>query len=167
MTARTGPSRRPPFKTMRPNLLSGLVCLLGIFFCGCGGLRPVDKEPIPPTESELLGTWVGLTEDDLCSFRISLRAGGLGLCAYACGQSPRLLAVEKWGMQGPGIEVSLAPIDADPNCVTNISGRAYATIMKVIVFGKGWRRELALRREDDLERQAAMLKSRMERFEGR
>jgi hypothetical protein len=102
-----------------------------------------------------------VTEDQLCFFRVSLQPGGRGLCAYAWGDGPTLLAIENWQMRGNCIEMSVGPIDVDPNGVTSISGFANGTILTPTVFGRGWHRQLLLRRESELERVAASLKNRM------
>jgi len=129
---------------------------------GCQTTRVADKKPLPPNDSDLLGVWAGLAEDGLNYFRIELQPGGAGLCAYVyLHEEAKLLAVHKWSIQSSRIEITLSPIDNDRNQITKIIGIAHATVMKLTVFGKGWQCPLVIRREDDMDQRANLVKKRM------
>lgn len=151
-------------KTLRFTIASQLTCLLVLLLCGCQTPPVAGKKPMPVSDADLLGTWVGLTEDDLDYFRIDLRPGGKGLCAYVYAHNEaRLSTVTNWGTRDGKIQIAVSPIDDDPNQVTKLTGSAYMTMMELTVVGKGWQRRLVLRREDDMERKSNLLKTRMNR----
>jgi len=138
----------------------GLVSAL--LWTGCTAPRTSEKKPLPVTAPELAGTWVGLTEDGIYYFRIELEAHGKGRCAYVYHHDKAtLLAIDEWSTEAGKIKVRPSPIDPDPNQIASISGSAHASIIDASVLGKGWRRNLVLRREDDLELRARLAKDRM------
>jgi hypothetical protein len=71
--------------------------------------------------------------------------------------------VSGWQTKNGHIIIPLAASASGSNGITNIAGRAYATIMNLTAYGKGWRTKLILRPEQALERSAAMLKKAMEK----
>ena len=140
-----------------------MACLFVVVFCGCQTSVVADKKPLPVTDADMLGTWVGLTEDALDYFRIDLQPGGKGLCAYVyVHNEARLLAVDKWSTQAGRIQIAVTPVDDDRNQITKMTGTAHSTVMELTVFGKDWQRRLVMRREEDMEQRANLVRNRME-----
>ena len=152
-------------KILRPMGFCQLLCVLAVLGYGCQTSPRASKKPTPVTDADILGTWVGLTEDGLDYFRLDLRPGGEGLCAYAyVHNKARLLEVASWSTQAGKILIGLRPVDNDPNGVTKMEGTAHTTVMDLKVVGQGWQRGLVMRREEDLERRVDLVKTRMERY---
>lgn len=150
-------------QAMSAKLSCYVACLLAVLAAGCQSTSVAEKKPRPVTDSDLIGNWVGLTEDGIYYFRIDLQRSSKGRCAYAyVHDDARLLAVNNWSTEAGRIQMAVLPIDPDQNSIEQISGTAHASIMELSVTGKGWQRRLVLRREDDMERRAGLVKNRME-----
>jgi hypothetical protein len=138
-----------------------VLSLIGMSLCGCGALPPIPKKPVPAEASQLVGAWVGHTEDSLFWFRVELRPDGRGLCGYIEYENPKVQTVSGWQTKDGHISIPL--VANGSNDITKVTGRAHATIMNLTVHGKGWRDNLILRPERTVEGKAKALKTAMEK----
>lgn len=115
------------------------------------------------TDDDLLGAWVGLTSDELCYYRLVFDQSGEGTCCFVfLYEAPKLYRITERKLTGRKITISVAPVDDDAYPIMIEGETVGHRKLELIVRGDGWSRPLTLRREDDLEKRASLVKTRMQ-----
>lgn len=109
------------------------------------------KKMRPLTHAEVSQVWVGISEDELYIFRLSLAPNGEGFGAYSfTDDSPRIFRVSAWKYEPPSIRVTMEPVDRSPLVASQLNGEIIGMRMHLTMSGKGWSRSLTFRCEEDL-----------------
>ena len=118
-----------------------------------------------PTVSDLASSWVGWA-DSLHYLRIQLSTNGTGLCCLYWNGSPPasyLHRITRWDIRGYNLSLTLDPIDSAAWKIL-LSGKATPGRLTLqISDGRvlGWRGNVILRREEEIEDAARTAKQRM------
>lgn len=129
-----------------------------------GSPAGASKKMRPLTQAEVSQAWVGISEDELYIFRISLSAEGGGGGAYAFADSdPRPFRISSWKYKPPSILITMEPVDRSPLVADRLVGEISGIRMNLVMSGKGWSRSLTFRREDVLLRRWSRIKEAMPR----
>lgn len=122
-------------------------------------------KPIPPrTREEVAQVWIGLTEDRLSLFRISLLLDGKGTVGFAyLDGRPEIQRISSWIYEGRHLRIASK---ASAGAVTGdleLEGDVLGSSMELVVSEPGWKGRLYLRPEADLERRWNLLRAAMSR----
>jgi len=111
------------------------------------------KRAKPPEPADLIGVWIGFTEDELGFYRLDLRPDFTGYCAFVAPpdtilhvQGVRTYRVKSWRLNGWALETDLVPLGA--KAAIFLRGRYDGFALQLNVGGMGsWQRKLVLRPE--------------------
>lgn len=139
------------------------VLSLALLFLASPKAIPSEKKIPPHTLRELAQTWIGISEDESCSFRLSLHEDGKGSGAYVyLDGEPHVFEIKAWNFDlKKHIELSVPP---EPHTDLE-SGRMQGTVigfrMELTLSGKGWEERISLRPEAPLKEKWDKLVSAM------
>jgi len=140
-------------KHLRPSGLAGSIPLavsLAIVLLGATYVE-ASKKMQPLTHEEVSHVWIGLSEDELYMFRLSLAPDGKGFGAYSfLDDEPHIFRVSAWKYLPSSIQILIEPSDQWPLITNSLNGKVVGVRMQLKMSGKGWSRSLSLRREEDL-----------------
>lgn len=129
------------------------------------------KKANPPTVDEVIGEWLGYTEDELQFYRLDLRPDFTGYCASVYlpdtslrGDGVRLYRIERWELKERQLTFRLSAVDAWAEVIT-LKGTATGHLMNLEVGGAGWKRKLLLRPEANFTTPYRETKERVERVQ--
>ena len=118
---------------------------------GVTDLCQASKKIRTPTRDELLGTWVGLSEDERYVFRFTLTSNGEGRGAYSfLEEDPRVFRITSWAYEPPTLTIIAEPAMGTQLTFERLRGTVIGFAMQLTMSGEGWKRSLTLRREEDL-----------------
>jgi hypothetical protein len=131
----------------------------------CGGLllfssfaHASPKAARPPKAADLVGVWIGFTEDELDFYRLDLRQDLTGYCASVSPPDTVLheqgidtYRVNSWRLNGWALDIKLAPLGAKAEAIF-LRGRYDGFTLQLEVGGTDgtWKRNLVLRPESRL-----------------
>ncbi len=126
------------------------------------------KKANPPTVEDVVGVWLGYTEDELQFYRLDLRPDFTGYCASAYlpdttlhDDGVRLSRIERWELKERQLTFRLSTVDAGAEVIT-LKGTATGHLMNLEVGGVGWKRKLLLRPEANVTTPYRETKERVE-----
>ncbi len=103
------------------------------------------------SREEVATTWIGLSEDELYMFRITLEKSGGGVVAYGfLDENPVVLNVRSWSYDpqaNPHIVIRLSP---EPSGIVQLTGDVIGTRLELQVAKADWKRRVFLRQESTL-----------------
>lgn len=124
------------------------------------------KRMQPLTRAAVASAWVGISEDELYIFRLSLAADGGGSGAYSfVDEPPRVFRISAWKYEPPSIRIKIESVDQSPLVAEQLEGKIVGVRMNLRMAGSGWSRSLMFRREEVLVGRWARVKDAMSRFE--
>lgn len=111
---------------------------------------------------DLVGTWIGLTSDELQMVRVTLDPDGTGWIGFSfLDNAPCILRLRSWvfdkGKVALGLDKSSARCPVDREFHGEVSGNALLVTMR----GSGWSRSASLRREEKLAERWLRIKAEM------
>lgn len=124
----------------------------------------------PPSRSDVSGVWIGLIEDAWNTvIRMELKSDGSGVLACTDGtRNARVYEIQEWRVDKWDMRIALDQIESRADTVAiSISGRiesndALSLSIAIQRYESSWERStVRMRRESDLERDWAALKTRM------
>lgn len=124
-----------------------------LFVVALLAITPADasKRMRPLTHAEMAEVWVGISEDELYIFRLSLAADGGGSGAYIfVDESPRTFRISAWKYEPPYIRINVEPLEGSSLVADRLEGKVIGVRMNLRMAGKGWSRSLTFRREEVL-----------------
>lgn len=140
-------------KHLRPTGLVGSFALLVSLTIVVFGATYIEasKKMRPLTHAEVSHVWIGLSEDELYMFRLSLAPDGKGFGAYSfLDDEPHIFRVSSWKYLPSAIQILIEPVGQSPLIASSLNGEIVGARMHLRMSGKGWSRSLSLRREEDL-----------------
>jgi hypothetical protein len=127
-----------------------LPLLLAAIICRISNVEASDKR-MRIQRDDVVGTWIGLTSDEMQMIRLSLEHDGTGLIGFSyLNDEPCVFHLAAWTFDKGKITLKLdgspakCPLDREFHCV--VSGNALDLTMQ----GSGWKRSASLRREESL-----------------
>jgi hypothetical protein len=116
------------------------------------------KRPTPPKPADLVGVWVGFTEDELGFYRLDLRPDFTGYCASVSPpntilheQGVNTYRVNSWRLSGWALETKLVPVGTKPESIfLRGSYDRFTLQLKVGGIDGSWKRKLVLRPESSI-----------------
>lgn len=141
--------------------------LVGSF--GCASLSEVHRKSNPTPRESMVGTWIGLTEDEAYFYRLTLEEDGTGVCGTYFFYAGKISFYRiRWtylvGKHAYGdlkVEVENDAPEHRGDLVT-LSGKASHWRLLLTAHGKRWSRELLLWNEATFERAREELEQRIE-----
>lgn len=123
------------------------------------------KKMRPLTHAEVSRIWIGISEDELYIFRLSLASGGGGFGAYSfLDDEPHTFRISSWKYDPPSIHITIEPVGQSTLVTGHLSGNVSGVGMHLRMSGKGWSRSLSFRREEDLVGRWSRIKEAMARL---
>lgn len=121
----------------------------------------VDKR-VPIHRENVVGTWIGLTADELQMIRLTLEPGGDGLIGFSfMAEEPCVFPLASWTFDRGEIALHL---DRSPGrCPRDreFHGVVRGNALELTVRGSGWKRTASLRKEEALADRWRRLKAAM------
>ena len=116
------------------------------------GVSPVGKKIPPHTRKDICQTWVGISEDESCLFRMSFQEDGRGKGAYVyLNDEPRAFEIESWNFDmKKRIELNIPPVPSTDLEYGRMEGSVIGFRMELTLFGKAWKEKINLRPEAPL-----------------
>ena len=118
-----------------------LAAMLLVFVSGASGAT---KKAPPVPEEKIIGVWIGFDQYRSEFTRLDLHADSTGYCVQVLGTGVRVYRIEKWEVEGFDLRVVLTPLTPEAFKGLRIKSRAGAASMKLQISGSGWKRELTL-----------------------
>lgn len=112
--------------------------------------------------SDIVGTWIGLTTDELQMVRLMLAPDGKGtLGSSFLAEEPCVVRIASWTFDKG--EITLVFDDSPARCPREpeLHGVARGSALELILRGAGWKRMASLRKEDGLANRWQRLKAAM------
>jgi hypothetical protein len=135
--------------------LKAVICLFSGFLLLSTAPSASSKRPRKPQPADLIGVWIGITEDELNFYRLDLRPDLTGYCASAFlpdavlhEQAVHTYRVNSWHLNGWALDIKLAPLDVKAENIF-LRGRYDGFTLQLKVGGTdgSWERKLVLRPE--------------------
>lgn len=140
-------------------ILAGALTL-AIF--GCSTVAP--KKARLLTHGEVARVWIGVSEDELCLLRLSLKADNTGLGAYSfLDKEQHAFRIPSWKFEAARLHIAVEPTDQNHWRIGPLRGSIVGDAMQLTMAGEGWSRSFTLRREEELARRWNKLRDFMER----
>lgn len=136
-------------------LVKAVSILGGSFLLLSPALSGAAKQARPPKAADLVGVWVGFTEDELDFYRLDLRRDLTGYCASVSPPDTILhehgvdtYRITSWRLSGWALDFQLVPLSAKAEGIF-LRGRYDAFTLQLEVGGtdSSWKRNLVLRPE--------------------
>lgn len=98
---------------------------------------------------DLVGTWVGLTTDELQMIRVTLEPQGKGIIGVSfLDEQPCVFRLASWLFDGGKLAFNFDRSSA--TCVQKIQGLTRGSALELTLSGADWKRTASLRREEKL-----------------
>ena len=150
-------------KQRAPGHRSAGVALLG-FALLVSGTAQGRKVVGPPSRESVADVWVGLSEDELYLFRVALSADGTGTIGFVfAGGDAVVYSISGWRYSKGNIEIDTDFASEERDWDGPLLGSVNDRAMTLKMSGKGWSRQLSLRREARLESAWVALRQAMTR----
>jgi len=135
--------------------------MLAISIFACAGLEGAEKK-VRIESRDMVGTWVGLTADELQMIRLVLSADGQGLIGFSeLAEEPCVFRVSFWTLKNGQVDLNLGQSTGCPRD-RKFSGMIKGIALEITVQGGGWKRIASLRKEDALLERWKKLRVTME-----
>ena len=124
-------------------------------------LRGVDKR-VPIRQGDVVGTWIGLTTDELQMIRMTLGSDGRGIVGFSfLDHQPCVFRISSWTFNGGDIAIALG--DSLTGCPRDreLRGIVKGNALELTLRGSGWKRNASLRKEEGLADRWRKLKAAM------
>jgi hypothetical protein len=148
----------------KTNLMKNLMLFLLIFTLvtsSVSSTEAADKR-VRIQRNDLVGTWIGLTSDELQMVRLTLNPDGAGSLGYSyLEKDPCIYRVASWVFKQGNIELKLGHLGMSCALDREFRGVVSGNALELTIQGKGWKRSASLRREENLEDRWRMLKNAM------
>ena len=143
----------------------GLLCVVALALALPNTWPTVHAKPIPPTSQEdLAQVWIGLTEDELKIFRITLDSTGGGIVGFVyLDNEPEIHEIASWTNKGQRLKLRTNPPPGSASGPLELEGTALGSAIELVVRTPGWKRRLSLRPEAELEQRWNRLRAAMKR----
>jgi len=116
----------------------------------------------PLSHDAVAQAWIGLSEDEVCAFRLVLSPNGTGRGAYVfADQAAHLFQLVSWTYDPKRIAMVVSPTDSADRGIKTLKGTIVGIAMELTVAGDGWSRKVRLRPESDLQTKWEKLKDAM------
>lgn len=140
-----------------------LVIMFAIIFCLTLSIEGSEKR-VRINREDVVGTWIGLTSDELHIIRLTLDAEGVGWLGLSfLDEAPCTVALTSWTFDKGKIALKLDAPAASCHLNRELRGVVSGRGLIITVQGIGWNRSASLRREEKLSERWMELKAAMTR----
>jgi hypothetical protein len=141
-----------------------LAVALSLAILGCATATP--KKGRLLTYEEVARVWIGVSEDELCLLRLSLKPDSTGLGAYSfLDKEQHVFGIPSWTYEAARLHIAVEPTDQTHWRLEPLRGSVVGDAMQLTMTGEGWNRTFTLRREEELVRRWNKLRDSMDRAE--
>jgi hypothetical protein len=128
------------------------IVIVGAVLTGCVSVASPSKESRLPKTEDLIGTWVGITDNNLYSVGLQLGPSGRGKFAVTfLEQSPRVASVQSWSLSKRELKTVLSNETASKER-TRIHGVVRGDMIWLVIEREDWTEKVILRKAPTLER---------------
>mgnify|MGYP001148770325 CR=1 FL=1 len=124
----------------------------------------IDKRPRPKTAADIVGSWVGVGESMVFTYRLDLRPDGTGLFGWQLTDTqPNVHRITVWRLDGRKLRFLVSPTEPSAEQVS-LEGFVLPTRIKLSVFGinNRWKADVEMWNEEKVLRRFQCLKNAME-----
>jgi hypothetical protein len=145
--------------TPRRGLIISLIAFIILFTASVKGYTKRTKI----LREHLVGTWIGLTEDELQMIRLILSSDGKGVIGFSfLDERPCVFRVTSWVYDKGTIDIDLEESTARCPIDRGFEGVARGSAIELTVKGQQWKRKASLRREEELIKRLNRIEAEME-----
>lgn len=138
-----------------------LLLTLSLVFFWVLGTEGVEKQALIQS-SDIVGTWVGLTSDELQLVRLTLDPDETGLLGYSyLDKEPCILQIVSWAFEKGNVSVKLEGHGVNCSLDREFQGVVRGNSLEFAILGEGWKRSASLRGEENFEIRWRRLKAAM------
>ncbi len=127
----------------------------------------IDKRPRPKTASDIVGSWVGMSEAGVYTYRLVLHQDGTGLFGMQfVDAQPSVYKVLSWKLEGKKLMFLLSPAEPSAEAIS-LKGSVRPTRIGLIIIGidNNWKHAVEMWNEERVLRRIQSIKSAMENLE--
>jgi hypothetical protein len=146
---------RADVKPYPGQIVKAVSCLCGSLLLLSFGLSAAPTKARPPKPADVVGVWIGFTEDELDFYRLDLRRDFTGYCASVSPpdtvlheQGVDTYRINSWWLNGWALDIKLVPLGTKAEAIF-LRGRYDGFTLQLEVGGTdgSWKRRLVLRPE--------------------
>ena len=133
--------------------------LIALTALSCWNATP--KQMRTPDLSDLSGVWLGISEDEIYSFRMRLASDGSGdLASLFLDDVVKVVPISSWRLQDRQLTVVISTSETNV-LVDRLRGQARTSGLSLVAEGQRWKRRVEFRRESDVQLRLMKLSSAM------
>jgi hypothetical protein len=112
---------------------------------------------------DMVGTWIGLTTDELQMIRLVLPPDGQGVIGFSeLAEAPCVFRISLWTLRNGQVDLNLGRSLGGCPQDRKFSGVIKGASLEITVQGDGWKRSASLRKEENLFERWKRLRVTME-----
>lgn len=120
------------------------------------------RKRVPIQRDDVVGTWVGLTTDELEMIRLTLGPRGDGKLGFSfMDEEPCVVGRISWIFDRGKVELNLDKSSGECQRDREFRAVATGTILQLTIQGHGWRRRASLRKEESIVERWKSLRAAM------
>jgi hypothetical protein len=129
---------------------------------GLVGCTRTVKKPVPPPSRAIVGSWIGISDGDVYTYRLKLDKDGTGLLAYQfTDQSPSVYRISEWHLERRKLTVKVVPTPSSREPIL-IEGTVSGNRILLHITGSNWKTRIEMWNEKKILRRVESVRQVME-----